>query len=270
MSILTLREEYPSLLWPLENRGFDMYYTPFTLNLETGLSEAVKKHNPDVLALSWVQYSNGYKLNSAWLQDLKKQFPELLVLIDATQYLGVEPFNFNHSGMDVLITSGYKWLLAGYGNGVTFFSDRFLEKFPTPTMGFSSTGQPIADKLLSKASGYEPGHQNLIGINSMQFSLNALQDLGLKNIAEKNKKLMNTLRLGLQNLGLLSEAFNENNTATILTFKATKEVHEYLIQNNIRCAWRREGIRVSVNFYNHKTDVEYLLEKLKKYLQRRL
>src|SRR5690606_34964378 len=114
---LLLKEDYPSLNWPFETRGFPREYVEIDENLEEKIRDRVKGGKIDVLALSLVQWVNGVMIDLEFLRQLKEEFPQLLILADGTQYLGMEEFDFGASGIDILGASAYKWLLAGYGNG---------------------------------------------------------------------------------------------------------------------------------------------------------
>ena len=66
---------------------------------------------------------------------------------DGTQFLGAHAFHFNTSPFDVLAASGYKWLLAGFGNGVS--EPVFVEKNVSSKEG---EGWLLATVYDSKAS----------------------------------------------------------------------------------------------------------------------
>ena len=78
-----------------------------------------------VLALSAIQYSNGFLVDFAILEKIKKAFPELIILVDGTQFIGAEEFSLSNSCVDALFGSAYKWLMAGHGTGFALFSKTF-------------------------------------------------------------------------------------------------------------------------------------------------
>lgn len=114
---LLLENDYPSINLAVEARDFNITYAQIDENLEQNILQKVETEKPEVLALSLVQYLNGIKIDLHFIQELKKKFPQLLIIADGTQYLGTENFNFKDSGIDVLGASAYKWLNAGFGNG---------------------------------------------------------------------------------------------------------------------------------------------------------
>jgi len=82
--------------------------------------DKISTSKPTAFAFSLVQYVSGIKLSDQFLKTLKTAFPDILLMVDGTQFCGTAPFNFEDSAIDVLISSGYKWMLGGYGNGFVF------------------------------------------------------------------------------------------------------------------------------------------------------
>ena len=121
--VLLLENDYPSVGWPFESRGFQISYAKIDENLENNIRAAVEKNNISMLALSVVQWQNGIKIDLNFLKKLKKEHPNLTIIGDGTQFLGTTNFNFEESAFDVLGASAYKWLISGYGNGFMFFKD---------------------------------------------------------------------------------------------------------------------------------------------------
>ena len=97
-------------------------------NIENLILRGVIKHKPNVLVVSIVQYIDGLKLNLDFIKKLKQQFSDLIIIGDATQYLGSEKFSFTDSGFDIVISSGYKWLFSGYGNAIMLFKKDFYKR----------------------------------------------------------------------------------------------------------------------------------------------
>jgi selenocysteine lyase/cysteine desulfurase len=61
-----------------------------------------------VVAISYVQYANGFRIN---LEELSKIAHEndACIVTDAVQALGQMPVDVSKLGVDFLATSGYKW-----------------------------------------------------------------------------------------------------------------------------------------------------------------
>jgi len=56
LKVLLLKGDYPSVSWPIENRGFDLCYAEINEHLEQNIAAVVAEHQPDVFAFSVVQH----------------------------------------------------------------------------------------------------------------------------------------------------------------------------------------------------------------------
>ena len=92
--VLLLRNDYPSVNWAVESRGFKTCYAEIDQDLEQNIAEAVAAEKPDIFAFSLVQYINGIKIDPDFLLKLKQENPDLLLFADGTQYCGTEKFDF--------------------------------------------------------------------------------------------------------------------------------------------------------------------------------
>lgn len=263
--VLLLKNDYPSVNWPFEFRGFDVYYARVDEHLEDNIYEQVKTKNISVLALSLVQWVNGIQIDLDFLKALKSEFPQLMIIADGTQFLGTSDFNFEDSAIDVLGASSYKWLLGGYGNGLMLFKDAVKEHFSVKGMGFNSADTDASDKdNIRFAKHFEPGHLDTLNFGSLRFSLNYLESLGKNDIDLQLKKLSEIAKREFTNLGLLEESVvSRKKHSTIFNIKVGNEVFELLSDNQIICSQRGSGIRLSFHFYNTEKDIEEIVRILK-------
>jgi len=61
--VLLLKGDYPSVNWPVEHRKFETCYAQLDEHLEQNIAAAFETHQPDILALSVVQYISGLKVD---------------------------------------------------------------------------------------------------------------------------------------------------------------------------------------------------------------
>lgn len=261
LKILLLNTDYPSINWAVENRDFEVCYADIDENLEKNIEEAITEHQPDVFAFSLVQYISGIKINSEFLDRLKAYHPNLLLVADGTQFMGTTDFNFSESGLDVVGSSSYKWLLAGYGSAFFMIKEDTQKRIIPDTIGFNS-----ADAIYSKRDDisfiklYEPGHQDTLNYGSLEQSLLMLEGIGMGFIEEKLNSLAVLAKIQFAELDLLDEAVvNRNEHSTIFNIKGNNGLFQKLIDNNIICSRRGGGIRISFHFYNTEEDLEKLI-----------
>lgn len=253
---LVVEDDYPTLIDPLNKRKFEIYYAQNNATLEENIENIIDLHQPEVLAISLVQYIDGKKIDFQKLKSIKEKHPGLLIIADATQFFGTEPFDFNNSPIDAVGASGYKWLLGGYGNGFFMFKESFKNRF------FSSGQEDFI-------THFESGHQDTFNYGSLQFSLQYLSKIGMEAIQKHLAELSERAFKGLSELGLLREdTLQRTQHSAIFNLKGDEKLLQYLKQKDIITAFRGDGIRVGFHFYNTQKDVDKLLDALRKYIRK--
>ena len=248
---LVFEEDYPSLTSAMKEAGLDVMQMPISANLEDTIADAVKKHKIDVLALSVVQYISGLEIDQQFLKELKKQYPQLLIIGDGTQYLGTANFNFNNSPFDVLAASGYKWLMAGFGNGVLFLSDHYLDEI-------QKSYEQIAER-------FYVGHFNILATASLAEAISYIKKTGFSEMIARKDELTVQLKEHLLELGLLSSWVSQRKKhSSIFAIPDQEGLFEKMKKNTISCAQRGGYIRLSLHYYNSEKDIEFLVDFLKK------
>jgi selenocysteine lyase/cysteine desulfurase len=261
---LLIKNDYPSINWPVESRNFECFYTEIDAHLEDNIRTALKAHQPDFFAFSIVQYINGVKLSIDFLKELKKEFPGTIFIADGTQFLGTEIFDFDSTGIDVVISSSYKWLNGGYGNGFILFNENIVGKIQPKHLGFGSLQGKYKAHEGNFIGKFEPGHQDTLNHGSLSVALKLLRDTGMENIEAQVNKLKDFAKEKFSELGLLEDfVVKRNEHSSIYNIKGDHELFKSLRKANIIISQRGEGIRVSFHFFNTVEEVEKLLDALK-------
>jgi selenocysteine lyase/cysteine desulfurase len=107
------------------------------------------------------------------------------LVVDASQSLGVYPFDVAEVRPDFLVAVGYKWLLGPYGLGYLYVADRW-----------HASGEPLEESWLNREGGenfaglvdytdaYQPGAQRFNQGESAQFYLLPMALAALTQIAQ--------------------------------------------------------------------------------------
>jgi selenocysteine lyase/cysteine desulfurase len=265
MKVLLLKSDYPSINWAVENRNFDVCYAEIDENLEENVEAAIQKYKPDVLAFSVVQYISGIQIDLTFVNKLKAYHPNLLVIGDGTQFLGTSLFNFSESGLDVLIGSCYKWMLAGYGNGVVMVKESAQERISPRAIGFNSSDAVYVNReAIPFIRRFEPGHLDTLSFGSLGKSIEILDQIGMNVIVKKTTLLAGEAKNQLEELDLLNDAVKKREGhSSIFNIRAHKGLFQKLKARNIICSQRGNGIRVGFHYYNSLEDLRILTDVIK-------
>jgi selenocysteine lyase/cysteine desulfurase len=263
--VLLLKGDYPSLNWPFENRDFSITHLEIGADLEERVYDTVKKEDITVFACSAVQWLNGFKMDFDFIKKLKVDFPELMVIMDGTQFCGTEYFDFGSSGIAILGASGYKWLLSGYGNGFLMVKPEVQERFQLKSKGYGSGRNALNQKDgRTFCKHLEPGHLDSLNFGSLNFSMQSLMGIGLEAIGEHNQALSKYAKGQFDTLGLLDDFIVKRSpTSTIFNIKKS-HFYDKLLEHNVVCARRGDGIRLSFHFFNTLEELDRIIEILKK------
>ncbi|MCG2460586.1 aminotransferase class V-fold PLP-dependent enzyme [Flavobacteriaceae bacterium F89] len=262
--VLLLESDYPSVNWPFETRGFDISYAKIDENLEDTIFKKVKDNDISVLALSLVQWVNGVKIELEFLERLKSDFPDLIIIADGTQFCGTSQFDFGKSGIDLLGASGYKWLLAGYGNGFWMCKEDIKEYFSLKGSGFGAVNGNLnaKDKILFMKH-LEPGHLDTLNFGSLKYSLDFLSRIGMDIVETRVEALTAYAKTKFAEHGLLeSYVVRRNQHGPIFNIKGNDALFHHLTEKNVVCSQRGGGIRFSFHFYNTEKHINDIIKSL--------
>ncbi|MFA6058442.1 MAG: aminotransferase class V-fold PLP-dependent enzyme [Taibaiella sp.] len=257
--------EYPSVYYQVQSRGFAYDMVSLGDHLEERIVEHIRQFKPTIFAFSLVQYSNGVKLDHAFIGELKNLFPELILVADGTQYCGSESFDFGSSAIDVLIASGYKWMLGSYGNGFVLIKETIASR-----LYVEAQNRPLPEEAFLKhksrlALRFEPGHQDTLSFGSLQHSLSFLTQTGYSFIEKQIATLAKQAKAAFTERGLLDDYIMKRPThSSILKLNIDDALVRKIADENITGTSRGSGLRVSFHFYNETEDLNKLLDVIDK------
>ena len=249
LKVLLLEEDYPSLCDAFSEQGFTITTVAQQLEVEQAIKARIEADQIDVLGLSIIQYTSGMFIDVDFLKELKQQFPKLLIIGDGTQFLGAHPFHFSTSPFDVVVGSGYKWLMAGFGNGVLLTSDNYYKRA-------NITPEVIYNRIFS-------GHFNILATASLRFAIEDLKQNDFPALMEYKQELAEGVKLKLMELNYIESWVSKRKShSSIFSLKGGEKLYHSLLKNNIQCALRGKGVRVSFHYYNQMSELDRLLNVL--------
>lgn len=260
---LLLENDYPSINWPVKSREFETVFAKIDENFEDNILQKIKKEKPDFFAFSIVQYISGVKLNIDFLKEIKQKFPDLILIADGTQYLGTEKFDFDATGIDVVISSCYKWLNGGYGNGFMLFNEDIQGKISPKHLGFGSLQGKYKAHEGNFIGKFEPGHQDTLNYGSLKVAIDVIHEKGMQNIEAQINKLKKIAVEKFLKAGLIESWIGERKEiSSLFNIKGDEKLSEKLRSQGIITSRRGEGIRVSMHYFNTEEDLNRLFKAL--------
>ncbi len=228
-----------------------------------------------LIAVSWVQYAAGLRLDLARLGSWCRQ-QGILLCVDAIQGLGAVPFDLGRYPADFVVADGHKWLLGPEGLGLLYVRPELRPRLRLTEFGWhmvehaaafeQTEWQPALD-----GRRFECGSPNLLGAHALEASLSLLAEVGLDEIWQRLQRrtdhLINLLdRRGFE---LLTHRAPERR-AGIISFRVpgrpSSELYAGLMRRGVLCAQRGDGLRFSPHFYTPIEAIERALQILDKLL----
>ena len=280
-NVVLAEQEFPSnrIVWEsLRNLGVEarVVRLPDFNNPEKALIEAMDGHTR-LLTTSSVHYANGLRMDMERLGEACRKQGSLFC-IDAIQSLGAFALDVTALQADFVVADGHKWMLGAEGLAVFYCRPERLETLSLHQYGWHmvqhagdfdrSDWQPASD-----ARRFECGSPNMLGIHALNASLGLLEETGLNTVSDSISNNMSYLIDNIGNIGsveLCSPTLPQRR-AGIFTFKVNnldpRRLHQYLMSNQVICAQRGDGIRLSPHFYNTEEQLKTALNIIKQGVQ---
>lgn len=224
-----------------------------------------------VLALDWVNYSTGVRINLEEMGALAHRHGALFVA-DGTQGAGAIELNLDALPVDAMTAAAYKWLLAPYGTGFLFLGPKIQEQLELRVVSWLSVnGSEDFDALPAEEFTVTKSARRFdilafLGMYGLDASLEYLERVGVRVVNEHCTHLLDRLAEGLRERKYrLSAAADAERRSTILCFRAdplqaTAALYQKLKSRQIAVSLRQGMIRVSPHLYNRETDIDRLLD----------
>jgi len=222
-----------------------------------------------VLAVSFVQYLSGFRLN---LEKLGQACAAqgCLLFVDAIQGLGAFPLDVHAAQIAGLAVDGHKWLLGPEGCGVLYVNRQVMDKITPSEVGWWSVRHwaDFTKRELcwrDNALRYECGTLNTVGIYGLRAAVELLLEVGVAAIAKHILDLTDRLRRGLLDQGhSVFGPYAREVASGIVSFAPRQGTAEELLvkflSHRVQVAARLGMVRVSPHFYNTDAEIDRVLE----------
>lgn len=221
-----------------------------------------------LVVASHVSYLSGARLDSAKLYEELKQTRALL-LLDATQSLGAVPVRANEA--DFIVSSSYKWLMAGHGAGILAINPERTEHLSPSPNGWRSVEDMFSDtrferyRLFADARRFESGYPSYPTLYALKHATDLLLSIGIERIERHILALGGELIDRLKEGGYvpMTPARPELRAGNISVVCPDGEAYAEELLRKGTYVWGGDGrLRASVHLYNDSDDVAQLMRQL--------
>ena len=278
--ILIPEVEFPALVYAVQNIARRLELTIETLPCPAGyfdldgLAKALA-NGPAVLALSWVQYFNGYRYDLEEVASLCHA-KGCFVLVDAIQGIGAVPLDVEQTKIDALACGAQKWLFGQTGSGFFYITRRPVRECQPLEAGWLGVdwGYRFHDLKDWNKPVFEDGRRWEIGTYPF-FSIR-FAEAGLAILEECGKHhVWSIIQMSLSRLAdeLQSSSYEPalptdgDHDSGILAIKGPRirELHACLVKRDIHTSFREGTIRISPHLYNTEDDMATLVEAIRRF-----
>lgn len=248
--VLLIGHDYPTLHAPFALPGFERVVVPpeadGTISLDT-LRSTLERERPQLVAISEVQWLTGFRIDLHAVAALCRAHGAWS-LVDITQSWCAVPLDVQAVGIDIVGASGYKWPLAGFGNGFLHLSEAVRAE-------------------LKEHHGMDPiamlnaGHRDPVALTRLQDALQLIAAIGPERIVAHVNALCAYAvdRFDAAGIAVL-RGRRADQRAGILLLQGDEARVKHLEQHRVKVAFRGKGVRVGIHFYNATADIDRLVE----------
>lgn len=272
--IVMMAEEFPSVVLPFRRvareAGAMICTVPapvdgdWTSALLDKICDGVR-----VVAVSTCHWTNGARLDLPAISERCRELGAILVL-DATQSLGVTPFSIDEVKPDFLVAAGYKWLLCPYGFGLFYASRRWWNSRPLEEVWLARENADDFKNLvkynenyMAGARRFEMGEKGIPTI--LPGAIDALTQLlrwGVDEVSDTLSLINEEIKRHLRDLGftMADDRFQSSHMfGAQLPSDYQGNLISRLAENQIFISQRGDALRFAPHVHVNENDIDRLL-----------
>jgi cysteine desulfurase/selenocysteine lyase len=276
-NVVSCRIEFPSVVYPwlrvARTTGCQVRLTKDENHIiDPEELIALIDDQTSAVCVSHVQYSTGQTLDLGTLAKAAHEHNALLI-VDATQSAGAIPIDVVADDVDMLVTSGYKWLCGPFGAAMLFVRRSLHDSIEPGLVGWRSTSEVFdfqADEIAwaPSASRFEFGTMAYGCAIGLARATEHLLEIGIDTIHRYNLELATQLASELDDLGadFVTPSPNELKSSIVtVRFPGQDQarVAQRLNAEGVVVSPRIGAVRFAPHLYNTVSDIDRALETLR-------
>ena len=281
--VLVSDREFPANVYPwlhLRRRGVEVELVPVTAEGwpdEAYLLDRIAEPRVKVLAVSLVQFSNGYAVDLDALSRATRQSGTWLV-VDAIQGIGQLPVDLQRTPVDILSCGGQKWLLSPWGTGFMYVRKPLIEQLTPPLAGWTAfEGTDDYTQLTAYRTEFRDTarrfetitlpFQDFAGFNE---SVGLILDEGPDRIGAHARSCQEPVLEWARRAGVpISSPVGRHGSAILgVAPPHAAAVHARLREANVFCSLREGSLRFSPHIFNTVDEMDRVVTILQDSMER--
>jgi len=281
--VIVVSEEFPSDYYPWATRCEEVGAIIKTIAPPDSIKRRGEQWNirileainskTKVVTLGNVHWADGTLFN---LTEIRKRTRDVgaALIVDGTQSVGALPFDVQQVQPDALICGGYKWLLGPYSLGIGYYGEMFDNGNPVEESWMNRLNAEDFRALVNYQSAYKSGslryevgeHSNFIHVPMMIEAVKLINTWKPSNIQKYCKSITKDAVKELHNAGFWIE--DEDSRGQHLFGIRLPEgmdldkIIPRFKKKKVFVSFRGNAIRVAVNIFNTKSDIDKLVDLL--------
>jgi selenocysteine lyase/cysteine desulfurase len=219
-----------------------------------------------LVSIAWVSHQNGFRHDTRPIADLAHRHGAWLYA-DAVQAVGMFPLDVRASGVDVMTTGTYKWLLGSFGVAPFYVRGDLLDRIPPDRMGALHVERELPGRryeIYKTAKKFDYATLAFGPVYQLGAALAYLEKVGVDRIEAHTVALAHELAQGLRARGLtvLTPAGNRSSIVAFQNPGTLAAARTVLDRAGARVSLRENGaqIRVSPALFNSANDIARFLD----------
>ena len=276
--VLTFEKEFPANVYPwmaLADRGIELRFIPCVKGLpdEARLMDALDDKRVRAVAVSWVSFSSGYRVDLERLGN-ECRSRGIFLAVDGIQGLGALRLDLSELKIDIFANGCQKWLLSPWGTGFVYVRKELIPELRPRNVGwlaykgsedFSNLTSYNAE-LRDDARRFEVGSHGLQDYAALNASLGLFLELGpaaIEEYIERLAGLVSDWAGAGKGVTLLSPTESSRRAGVLsLGVERPAAIADVLREEGIACSVREGSIRLSTHFYNTEEELRRVFETI--------
>ncbi|MBB4421691.1 selenocysteine lyase/cysteine desulfurase [Bradyrhizobium sp. CIR48] len=275
-NVLMIHGDHPNNAYAflhLQRKGVEVRFIPMTDVVDADSFAPFIDENTRAISMSHVTFHAGHRFDIESVGAMCSR-KKLYFVVDVMQAIGVVPINAAAIGASFIGSGSHKGLLVPQGLGLLYW-DKTLKELEPAYLAAASLAE-VPDDLIARADRMAPspaarrfelGNFNLPAVHALSASLDMIEQIGVKNIQNHCFDLGDHLITRLDELGVRLVGPRERKHRAPHIYVIALPASDWLghfEENGVRVSPERDGIRVSLGMFNTATDIDRLIDVIRR------